>query len=147
MISSVCSCVEKHYNIPSSAYSFLHIFKYSARFFLGNSSSFAVSVCNFRYDTENLPPPFRHSFFPCLIFPSGQYLAVIVVELENSVKLLKNPASVVDQFANAQTRRIDLVLLTKTTVTKVLSLSVIGVIAYALRFSATLIALFKIVVY
>jgi isocitrate dehydrogenase kinase/phosphatase len=65
------------------------------------------------------------------------------VELEKSEKLLKNPASVIDQFANAQTRRIDLVLLTKATVTIVLSLSLTGFIAYAPRFPATLVAFFE----
>jgi hypothetical protein len=64
------------------------------------------------------------------------------VELEKSEKLLKNPASVIDQFANVQTRHIDLVLLTKTAVTVVLSLSLTGFIASAPRFPATLIALF-----
>jgi hypothetical protein len=80
--------------------------------------------------------------FPGLIFPSGQDLAVNALELEKSEKLLKNPASVIDQFANAQTRHIDLVLLTKTTVTIVLSLSLTGFIAFAPRFPATLIARF-----
>jgi hypothetical protein len=55
---------------------------------------------------------------------------------------VKNPASVIYQFANAQTRHIDLVLLTKTTVIIVLTLSLTGFIAFAPRFSATLIALF-----
>jgi hypothetical protein len=64
------------------------------------------------------------------------------VELEKSEKLLKNPASVIDQFADTQTRHIDLVLFTKTTVTIVLSLSLTGFIAFASRFQATLIALF-----
>jgi hypothetical protein len=77
-----------------------------------------------------------------LICPSEQNLAVIAVELKKSEKLLKNPASVIDQFANAQTRHTDLVLLTKTTVIIVLSLSLTGFIAIAPRFSATLIALF-----
>jgi hypothetical protein len=85
---------------------------------------------------------FHHSFFPCLIFPSGQDLAVIAVELEKSEKLLKNPANIIDQFANVQIRHIDLVSLTKTTVTVVPSLSLTGFIAYAPRFPATLIALF-----
>jgi hypothetical protein len=39
---------------------------------------------------------FHHSSFPSLIFQSEQDLAVIVVELEKSEKLLKNPARVID---------------------------------------------------
>jgi hypothetical protein len=69
--------------------------------------------------------------FPSLIFPSGQDLAVVAVKREKSENLLKNPASVIDQFANAQTRHVDLVLLTKTTVTTVFSLSLTGFIAFA----------------
>jgi hypothetical protein len=45
---------------------------------------------------------FYHSFFLGLIFPPGQDLSFIAVELEQSEKLLKNLASVIYQFANAQ---------------------------------------------
>jgi hypothetical protein len=68
--------------------------------------------------------------------------AVIAVEFEKSETLLKNSASVINQFANAQTRHIDLILLTKTTVTIIHSLSLTGFTAFAPRFPATLTALF-----
>jgi hypothetical protein len=63
---------------------------------------------------------FNHSFFPSLTFPSLQSLAVIAVKLEESGKLLKNPASIINQFAIAQIRHIDLNLLTKTTVAMII---------------------------
>jgi hypothetical protein len=37
-------------------------------------------------------------------------LAVIAVERDKSEKLIKNPASIIDEFATAQTKRIDLIL-------------------------------------